>query len=412
MSRILVTLLGKAVNNQNYRIAHYGFSEKITQTSRFFGLSLCNEIKPDKLVVLGTTGSMWDNLLRETTLGDDPALTEDLLRLGSDAQDDAIQQTTLNQLAERLQEVLAIECELKLIPYGRTQHEQIDTLKILVNSFNEKDTAILDVTTGLRHLPMLVQQSALLLQTLKKVHIEDIYYGAHDLTPEDPKITPVMKLSGLLEIDRWSQALRHYDKDGDYSVFIDLFSQVGMSNKSIEALSEAAFYEQTHNIAQARRQLRVFLACLKQEEAHCDEHIKLFLPALKQRFAWVEQQNQYFRQAEVAWLCFHNGKLLRATMYGLEAFITRLVLDHHGNPDHYEDREAVKFKCRKPRYAEHIYKNYYKLQDIRNQLVHGYSDYTHKKNNNISEIIANPITLQYTLGHIFTALLPVVTTHL
>jgi len=402
VSRILVTLLGKAVNNKPYSNANYGFSEQTVKTSRFFGLSLCAEIKPDKLVVLGTTGSMWDNFLRETTLGKEADLEDDLLRLGSGAQQDAIKQTTLNQYAQRLCDVLNLECELKLIPYGRTQEEQIDTLEILVDSFKEKDTAILDVTNGLRHLPMLVQQSALLLQTLKKVTIEDIYYGALDLTPkEEPKITPVMKLNGLLEIDRWSRALQHYDKDGDYSVFIDLFAQVGISNTGIEALRKAAFYEQTHNIGEASQQLRIFLNCLEQEEKHYDEHVKLFLPALKQRFSWIDQDNQYSREAEVAWLCYHNDNLIRATMYGFEAFISRLVLDHNGNPSHYDERNAFKFKC-KENHSKKVCKQYYLLKDLRNKFAHGHTQNEDK----ISEIIINPMKLKLTLGDIFTDILP------
>jgi len=399
MSRILVTLLGKVFNN--YRSANYNFGDDNIRTSRFFGLSLCEQIKPDKLIVLGTTGSMWNNLLLETELKHQPDLENDLLSLGDDAKHDKVTQSTLNTLAQRLESVLQIDCELTLIPYGHRQQEQIDTLKILVDSFEEQDTAILDVTNGLRHLPMLIQQSALLLQTLKKVHIEDIYYGALDLTSTtEPPITPVMKLNGLLEIDRWNQALQHYDKDGDYSAFVDLFSHTGLSHQGVQALSYAAFYEQTNNIGQARHHLRHFLTLLKDEEESCDEHIKLFLPALKERFAWVNEEKLHTRQTEIAWLCLDNDNLIRACIYGFEAFITRLVEDNNGNPDHYAEREKVKFQCKDFGYSKTVCAKYFLLKDIRNQFAHGYT------NDKITKITANPMLLMYTLGDIFTAIIP------
>lgn len=406
MSRILVTLIGKVADEKynNYLSANYRFSDNNIRTSRFFSLSLCKEIKPDKLVVLGTTASMWENLLLETELKNQPDLENDLLSLGKDAHNDQVKQGTLNTLAQHLESVLQIDCDLKLIPYGRNQQEQIDTLEILVDSFKEKDTAILDVTNGLRHLPMLVQQSALLLQTLKKVHIENIYYGALDLRKkiDEIEITPVMKLTGLLEIDRWNQALQNYDKNGDYGVFVDLFADAGLNSTAVQALRDAAFYEQTNNAHKARDQLRLFLTCLEQQETNCDEHIKLFLPALKARFAWVYEEELYARQAEVAWLCLENNDLMRAALYGLEAFITRLMQDSNNDSNDHEQRHRIKSQCKQLGYSDHIHKQCYLLNTIRNQLAHNHSSGSEK----IVKITTDPMRLKYTLGDIFSDLIP------
>ncbi|MDQ5768351.1 TIGR02221 family CRISPR-associated protein [Thiothrix subterranea] len=397
MSHILVTMLGKAASN--YREATYAFDGGSHRTSRFFGLELCKHIRPDKLVILGTTGSMWDNLLLETALSEQVELEEALLTLGEAAQQDKVQQATLDQLAIHLQAVLGISCELRLIPYGRTQPEQTATLEILVNCFADNDTATLDVTHGLRHLPMLVQQSALLLQTLKDVQIAGIYYGALDLTQAD--ITPVMRLDGLLEIDRWTEALTHYDKTGDYAVFVTLLRQSGISQAAVESLQDAAFYEQTNNVHQARGKLRDFLSKLREEESRCSRHAVLFLPALKQRFAWVNEDKLHLRQTAVAWLALEHGNLLRACIYGFEAFITKLTQEQGGKPDSFDERKYTKdqYETRKP---SATWSDYKLLREIRNQLAHSST----QRNADVVKAVSNRAELTRTLHQIFTTLIP------
>lgn len=410
MARILVTLLGKAV--ANYKSATYVFEDKNTRTSRFFGLELAKQVKPDQLVILGTTGSMWDNLLLETELSHRTDLEQALLNIGEAAQQDRVEQATLNQLAIELSNTLNLPCRLSLIPYGRTQLEQTQTLEQLVGFFASGDTAILDISHGLRHLPMLVQQSSLLLQTLKNVQIEAIYYGALELSQES--LTPVMRLDGLLEIDRWSEALYYYDRTGDYAAFADLLAQSGFSKHAVDCLKDAAFFEQTNNIHKAWVKLRQFLTMLKSEEALCSPHARLFLPALKKRFAWVSQQNPKQRQVAVAWLALDNGNLLRATLYGFEAFITQLTEQAGGDIDNHDARNTAKenYECtngqkKSNKRCEHNlpspnWEHYVLLRSIRNQLAHS-STHTHQE---VKKAVASRVVLSETLQSIFKTLIP------
>jgi len=355
---------------------------------------------------------MWDNLLLETELSAQPHLEAVLLNITEAAQQDRVEQSLLNTLAVELSVVLKLPCELVLIPYGRTQLEQTQTLETLVGFFDSGDTAILDISHGLRHLPMLVQQSSLLLQTLKDVTIEAIYYGALELSHNG--ITPVMRLDGLLEIDRWSEALYHYDKTGDYAAFADLLAQSGFSKHAVDCLKDAAFFEQTNNIHKAWTKLRQFLMALKSEEALCSPHAQLFLPALKKRFAWVSQQNPKQRQVAVAWLALDNGNLLRATLYGFEAFITQLTEQAGGDIDNHDARNASKenYECtngqkKSNKRCEHNlpspnWEYYVLLRSIRNQLAHS-STHSHKE---VQKAVASRLDLSRTLRTIFKTLIP------
>jgi CRISPR-associated Csx2 family protein len=397
VSHKLVTLLGKA--SSNYRQATYEFEDSSRRTSRFFGLELCKHVNPDELVILGTTGSMWDNLLLETELSGYLELEEELLSLGEAAQNDAVTQDALDQLATHLKSVLGIPCVLKLIPYGRTQQEQTETLEILVNCFSPNDTATLDVTHGLRHLPMLIQQSALVLRSLKDVSISGIHYGALDLTAQD--ITPVMRLDGLLELDRWNQALAIYDESGDYGSFIPLLEKSGFSKNALDSLRDAAFYEQTNSVQKAYVKLRNFLALLRKEEAVCSPHSALFLPALKQRFLWVERDEQHQRQAAVAWQALENDNLLRATLYGFEAFMTKLAEQESNGLESHDVRRRVKDDFEKSKPTD-TWQAYQLLRGIRNHLAHSSS----QSHSEVKKAVASRTALSLALKGAFDVLIP------
>jgi CRISPR-associated Csx2 family protein len=58
----LISFLGKgrADLKTGYRIASYRFDAGFARSVPFFGLALTDYLKPDRLVLVGTAGSMWD----------------------------------------------------------------------------------------------------------------------------------------------------------------------------------------------------------------------------------------------------------------------------------------------------------------------------------------------------------------
>lgn len=402
MSHTLVTLLGKAV--ENYSEANYAFSPDTLKTARFFGLELCKQIDPTKLVILGTTGSMWDNLLLENNLPEDE-LDDDFWELSQNARNDCVTQDTLDRLVIHLENVLNVKCELRLIPYGRNAQEQTDILNILVDSFKPNDSATLDVTHGLRHLSMLVKQSALLLETAKNVTIKNIYYAALDLTKES--ITPVMKLDGLLQLDRWNRAIDIYDKSGEYGVFSDILLDAGFKAETVEYLKNASFYEQSNRLSSATGQIREFLSVAPDEINNCDAFAQIFMPTLLERLNWVNEKKLYLRQAEVARLALQHENFIRACIYGYEAYLTYLIQLENKNPDKFEDRQWI--TSPRTNMAEKLTRRMGKsvesfklLRHIRNQVAHNSTSPTA----DVQRAVSSRQTLKITLETIFDELLP------
>lgn len=370
MTHTLISFLGRGNpdRGKRYRQAIYEFDAGERQTTEFFGLGLTRQMRPDRLLILGTTGSMWDVLLISLGLGQEH--DDALLALTESADHNRTTQEELDRLTAVVSRQLGLPVNLRLIPYGRDTYEQAEILQRMAADIADSDAVTLDVTHGLRHLPMLAQMSALYLRRVKNVEIRGLYYGALDMTYDG--LTPVMNLNGLLDIADWTGAVQSFDKDGDYGVFASLVQE--QSPTAAHLLKESAFYERTTRPGQARSKIRELTTLLDQQPLTGIG--ALFMPILQDRIAWHQEERLYQRQQALSRLYLERSDFLRAALLGFEAFITRLMHQQGmSNPDNRMQRETAKNayetrnKATHPRSDE--YQRYCLLRDLRNHLAHG-----------------------------------------
>ena len=372
MTRKLITLLGKAQKGGDYREANYLLDDQTYRTS-YFGLALDQHLQSDHLIILGTSGSMWDNLAQQLGIDADLALLEA-------AEQDNVTPDLLVPLAQAASDKLGKPVTCDLIPYGRSEAEQIATIDHILHYYTKGDRAILDVTHGLRHLPMLIQQIANLLPTLRGTSIEGIYYGALDLTRDDA--TPVLRMDGLQHISAWQNALAAYDYSGNSAALVPILNTIGISDATTRLLAQASFAEQTHNLRQYREKIQQFLAALKKEPP--TPLLGLIQPTLNERLKLDQKQSDWEHRFHLAAQALHNGDYLRAALYGYEAIFERILDDNHlQHNDDYETRKNAVLRyiqSRKAdwrdtksgsRHSHTLYDKYEKLRQIRNALTHG-----------------------------------------
>lgn len=378
MSHILLTFLGRVPKKDDtYRTTPYDYGDgRDEPPTAFFGWSLQRRLRPDRLVILGTSGSIWDHLFE----GDDAFYEagDDANNLTDAVKDKRVTAEHLAPLTPLLSARLGCEVCLELIPYARDSAEQVELLRIMAAHVNADDRVDLDVTHGFRHLPMLAILAALHLRSIRAATISGIWYGSYN---DDTKEAPVYNLTGLLHIADWLQALHTYDKDGDYDVFGRLIE--ASSNEAANALRQAAFHEKTNNVGQARGSLRRF----RQQFASTtpDPLSSLFASALQQRTAWVENQSLTERQYELAQHFLEHGDYLRAAILGFESLVTRLVqaAPVQLDPNNYDHRKSIKDDWdaeirRQGRQRTETQQAYLDLRELRNALAHGSrSDFGH-----------------------------------
>ncbi len=406
MTHTLIGFLGKSQKKDGrYSTANYYFGGHI-ETTQFFSLGLNNVIKPDRLVILGTSGSMWDVLF--DSLVDAQEYDEQKLALIEAVEADQVTQAQLTACEALLKEKLNVDWHLNLIPYGESTSTQVEILKIMAKDIAKGDQVSLDLTHGLRHLPMLGLLSAMYLQTAKKVDIKGIYYGAMDRTSKDDKpLTPVMRLDGLLKIADWITALHGFDKTGDIAPFNDLLIQesedegVGrVSPETAGLLKIASFYENTLNVTKARKPLRDFA---KQTAAGLPGIASLFQDNLRDRISWVNQDNIYLRQREKAQFYLQQSDYVRAAALGYEALITYHLKQKSplADPENYELREDIKSNLKN--IADPLkWPDYKLLGNIRNSLAHA----NRSSMAEVQQILSTEAHLKQKLTELFEKLLP------
>jgi CRISPR-associated Csx2 family protein len=396
MAHVLLTFLGRVPQDQgSYRATVYDFGDgQPEQPTAFFGWPLQRRLHPEKLVILGTAGSMWEHLFEgDLAFGDAEQGARDALYEAVEQKQ--VTPSHLAPLAPLLSKRLGCEVVLDLIPYCRDSAEQVQLLDIMASHVHEGDRVDLDVTHGFRHLPMVALLSALQLETMRGAAVANIWYGAYDPDTGD---APVYKLSGLLKIAEWLQALHTYDKDGDYGVFAAL---IGSTAPVLAAyLCEAAFHEQVNNIGRARGPLRKFREALS--DSASDPLLQLFAGELMQRTAWVDNRSLAERQYELAQHFLAYGDYLRAAVLGFESLVTHLVQKAPGqlDPMNHDHRDHVKRKwdeeMRKPRVRRNkTGQAYLDLRELRNVLAHG----SRSKFGVIQEAISSEDKLREALGH-------------
>lgn len=377
MARVLLTHIGKPrrANNADgasalgaeYATTTYAL-ENHHFTTPMMGFGLAEITRPDRMVMLGTTGSAWSSTVGVSlSLGDCPEQESDtalelMAELEALEQQDAVTSTRLAELSECLTRWLNVPVICHLTPYveNAPRRDTAHYLKALDNVIDTGDALMIDVTHGLRYHPMLALLAAQYFASMRHTSLEAIYYGAFDRQQEG--VTPVLQLDGMLEVLQWVQALNSFDKDGDYSVFRDVLEQDQVPSAICATMEQAAFFERVTNASQAREKLTP----LRQYtfDAQTQPLAELFSPALAARTEWAGVSGRGNVEMRLAGQYLQRGDYLRAAIYAQEGYISKRLDRVSANPDDFEQRKEVLDARDHPR-------DFMELKKLRNTLVHG-----------------------------------------
>ena len=355
----LISFLGKGrYEKDGYRTAKYRFDGAFAREVPFFGMALDDYLKPDRLILVGTSGSMWDVFFEREGHQNDESLLELIEAVESDAVDTSLLQSHAGHLAERLGH--PVDC--LLIDYARDPAGQARLLGQLAASLTEGEHIAMDVTHSFRHLPMLALIAARFLTRVRNVLIEDIYYGAYDMKDPASDEVPVLRLKGMLKMLDWVDALSSYDKDGDYSVFSGLLADDGMPEGRARILESAAFQERVNHLEGARQKLSASLEAIATHQGPLGS---LFRPELEARVAWVRKPERSQRELALADAYLARRDYLRTAIFLLEGLITREVDRRKGIANNYEERDEAR------KALGQNDKRFKQLEWLRNALAHG-----------------------------------------
>lgn len=120
------------------------------------------------------------------------------------------------------------------IPTGQNRAEAWEIFNTVVRTYNAmfpddttKPEVVIDITLGLRSIPVLMLSVARYLQQARDINLTGVYYGAHDSVPRENYEKPVYKLDSFLTLL-------------DLASAVDMFHATGKSFRLAEMLHQTA----------------------------------------------------------------------------------------------------------------------------------------------------------------------------
>lgn len=402
MTHCLVSFLGRAPRESGgkYKTVTYsGLPDGNSHEAAFLGYPLRKALNADRIVIFGTSGSMWDHLFEHDV--EIEGNEEARLELWEASENNEASQVQLDRVAPILQENLQCEVQLKIIPHALDAVEQTALVQALAEAAEDADELSLDVTHGFRHLPMLALTAALYLRAIRpQLKIKGLWYG-------EIQSGTVTNLVGLLETTDWLAALQSHDWLGDYQ---GIARQIVRNDPEREELADqlrrASFLESIHRGKEARGDIKKVRANLA---ANPLQGIGgLFSKQLDQRMAWVDEERLYLRQRRHALDALKREDYLRASLYGFEAFVTKETQNRFpsGQENSHDARQQAKDAFESEQYAMRgkanvVWYQYRLVRDLRNVLAHG-----NQARGEVQKAIDSPQRLRAALRGAFDVLLP------
>ncbi|AEI15252.1 CRISPR-associated protein, TM1812 family [Flexistipes sinusarabici DSM 4947] len=109
------------------------------------------------------------------------------------------------------------------IPTGSCENEIWDIFQTIIDIIKEDDEILIDITHGFRLMPVILSSAISYLESIKKVKIIGIYYGAFETLgtqsevekmPVEERNAPIFDLTPTFTIQKWAKAAEIFEETG------------------------------------------------------------------------------------------------------------------------------------------------------------------------------------------------------
>lgn len=376
MAKVLISSLGTGEKKDgSYKTANYKINNHVYTTS-FVADALMQELRIDKLFLVGTKKSIWDEAYNIFTNKDNEDISyyEDLYTKKESGE-------IVSKDLEEFDQALPDGSRSFIIDYGVDEDElwsNFEKFLAIAEYIGDGDELYIDITHSFRSLSLMSFVMTQFASSIsdKNLKISGVYYGMFEYSFEsEDKSTPIVDIKILLEIQEWIKAIDAIKNYSDFNHLIRLLDE-----NNIEKDVQNTFLNLNNNISLANiASLRQFIqtAAKKIKTINSSENkiVKLLAPEILKLVEELEQnQESAFQYRLAKW--FHKNKNYALSYIALyESIITKscefLKYDIH---DHTQ-RENAKRSIGNDKYGQYFYtKHNNSISQIRNSIVHQSSD--------------------------------------
>jgi CRISPR-associated Csx2 family protein len=268
MPHTLITFIGTGSLDRNnnakreYRQATYTYNGQEVGCDSFVSSVLYDYLEVDRLILIGTAKSMWEEVYLRFSEKQGLSLDDDYYLHLAGLSESSRFDTPLDSFdLSKVEAVLGEGSHIRLIPYGLNESEQWDIFHVLNEVFQELEEGeevSLDITHAFRSLPLFSFTAMTYLQdvTTKNVKLSGIYYGMLDVAKEFDGKAPIVNLSLILELQDWIKGAYAFIQYGH----ADLLSSLVENKHTGDLLMEFSDALRLNYLSRINRSLHKFSA--------------------------------------------------------------------------------------------------------------------------------------------------------
>lgn len=387
MSKVLISFIGtgkisdKGKAKREYEPATYKLAEKEMSTP-FIAKALKEFVEPDKIFLIGTPHSMWEDVYR--SFADHP--DDDVWTEIGDWCEKADEDTPAEGLPhkEAIEQAIGDGSRIFLIRYGIDEEQIQQNINIILGMrtfLNNGDEIIVDITHSFRSLPLLIMQLILYLKQIDspKVKVTHVYYGMLEVS-QKLGYTPVVDISSMISLSDWITAAFTFKLNGSSKQAAALLKNEG-GESAASLLEKFSSVSSLNDMRQLQNQVQELRAIKYPSQMASLAQLALepTVDAFINKFKNLTPSEFQYRLAE--WH-YNNGNYFAAYNDLVECIVTKVCEETPGYEwDDYNNRQSVRdaykaVNSKNPSDTDRLYctdqlvKIYQKINPIRNYLVH------------------------------------------
>lgn len=402
--KVLLSFLGtgplESKETRTYKTANYRLGDEELGRFPFVSAALKKHYDIDKIVLVGTVHSMWEEVYRWYNLSSGKAVNDDIYLSIADSCENANYKSPLTiPYQEAIEEAIGGDSKVVLIKYGITEEEVMENINIILGLeqyLGKNDELIVDVTHSFRSLPIFMMNLLIYLKNVseKNINISHIHYGMLEISKE-LGFTPIIDLKAMMDVNDWIT--------GAYS-----FSEFGNAYKISELIADkdqsvATLLNEFSNLMNLNH-LRGIQTISQRLSSAKNKSYETLLPQLTlspiinsfiKRFDTRNEKHAQFQLKVARWQLDHR-KYAQAMLTINETIITFVCEQNKLQWDDFDHRELAKAalnyrpEARTLKCLPEMKKIYKKLKPLRNCTAHSLE--TDKNVPNMLRILEDSVT--------------------
>ena len=237
IKRVLITSIGGGnikdkegnMKLKNYFNTVYNINNKKYEATTYMPKVVEKEFEVDKTIIIGTTGTMWDNVYTQYCIKNEKEIDQTYVENLRETERMSDRDTNIEDLnISKLNEEFGNNVKGIVIKYGLNREEifeNFDTIIKLEEEFNDEDEyeVILDITHSFRSTAfwMFLVMTYLTDVSNKNIKIIEVTYGMFEAKKEESDPSPIILLNSFLEILNWIKGASELKQYGNSYYILD-----------------------------------------------------------------------------------------------------------------------------------------------------------------------------------------------